>query len=485
MKLNSLLQPIESDLLTDDIPDISISGIHFHSKKIKQNFVFVAISGNEADGHEYIEDAIKAGAVAILGEKDKTELSVPYIRVKNSRNLLPKLAQRFFDTGTKKHTIIGITGTNGKTTTSYMLRHILESAGMRCSLIGTVNNIINGELLPPSNTTPDPITLHELMYKSMDEVFIIEVSSHGIDQGRVNGIPFDYVLFTNLSHDHLDYHGTIYNYFEVKAQLFEQLNHEGEAIVSNYCDWSRRLIDRLTTAQKNVFSVGHEESDHMNLNNVNVEFSTEFNLKQAEQELRVTLPLSGIHNAQNASLSFFTARRLGIPAHQAVQALNDFPGVPGRFETYTHPSGATCVIDYAHTPDGLNHCLQTINKQGAKRVFHIFGFRGNGDPSKRKEMIEISSKFSDHYILTLDDLNGMDAKEMVQELHRLQELYGSEQGTVIEDRTVAIQLILQQAQEGDWVIITGKGPESYKQAFQYPTSTDRDTVLYNMATYGA
>ncbi|MFV8830555.1 UDP-N-acetylmuramoyl-L-alanyl-D-glutamate--2,6-diaminopimelate ligase [Alkalihalobacterium sp. APHAB7] len=485
MKLSSLLQLIESDLLTDNIPDISISGIHFHSKKIQQNFVFVAISGYETDGHEYIEDAIKAGAAAIIGEKEKRELSVPYIRVKNSRNLLPILAQRFFDTGTKKHTIIGITGTNGKTTTSYMLRHILESAGIRCSLIGTVNNIINDELLPPSNTTPDPITLHELMYKSEDEVIILEVSSHGIDQGRVNGIPFDYVLFTNLSHDHLDYHGTIYKYFEVKAQLFNQLTHEGEAIVSNYCDWSRRLIDRLANAQKNVFSVGHQESDHMNLNNVNVEFSTEFDLKQAEQQHKVTLPLNGLHNAQNASLSFFTARRLGIPADQAVQALNSFPGVPGRFETYTHPSGATCVVDYAHTPDGLSHCFQTLKKQGAKRIFHIFGFRGNGDPSKRKEMINISSTFSDQYILTLDDLKGMDAKEMVNELHRLQDMYGNKKGTIIEDRTVAIQSIIQQTQEEDWILITGKGPESYKQAFHYPTSTDKDTILYNMETYRA
>ncbi|WP_216828583.1 UDP-N-acetylmuramoyl-L-alanyl-D-glutamate--2,6-diaminopimelate ligase [Alkalihalobacterium elongatum] len=484
MKLSSLLQSIEDDLLANEIPDILISGLHFHSRQIKKGYVFVAISGYETDGHQYIQDAIEAGAIAIIGDKDLRGFSIPYIRVKNSRNILPKLAQSFFGTSAKKHTLIGITGTNGKTTTAFMLRHILEEAGIRCSLVGTVANIINGEHLSPSNTTPDPITLHELIQKSEDEVIIIEVSSHGLSQGRVNGIPFDFALFTNLSHDHLDYHGTIYNYFEVKAQLFNQLNHHGEAIISNYCDWSRRLIDRLATNQKNVFSVGYHEADHINLANVNVEFSTDFDLKEEGLHHRVALPLSGLHNAQNASLSFITARRLGLHSDQVITALNSFPGVPGRFETYSHGNGAICVVDYAHTPDGLTHVLQTIKKQGAKRIIHIFGFRGNGDPTKRKEMITISSNFSDKFILTLDDLNGIEASQMVDTLHHLLERHGNGKGSVIEDRTIAIQSTLQETQEGDWIIITGKGPESYKQSFHYPTSSDKETIHYNAAAYG-
>ncbi|WP_209124960.1 UDP-N-acetylmuramoyl-L-alanyl-D-glutamate--2,6-diaminopimelate ligase [Alkalihalobacillus sp. BA299] len=485
MKLCSLLQSIEVHEIQNHIPNIKVSGLHFHSKKIKEGDIFVAISGYETDGHQYIEDAIKAGAVAIIGEKNLNDIAIPYIRVKNSRIALSKLAQCFFGTKAKKHTFIGITGTNGKTTTSYMLRHILEKAGIRCSLIGTVANIINGEHYPPSNTTPDPVTLHELIQKSKDSVIILEVSSHGINQGRVDGLLFDYALFTNLSHDHLDYHGNIYNYFEVKAQLFNQLKHEGEAIISNYCDWSRRLIDRLTTERKNVFSVGHHEFDHVNLANVNVEFSTDFQLKVEEQQYKVTLPLSGLHNAQNASLSFMTARRLGISANHAIHALNTFPGVPGRFETYTHHNGATCVIDYAHTPDALKHSLQTLKKQGAKHIIHIFGFRGNGDPSKREEMVRISSNYSDHFILTLDDLNGTDPKQMIIELEHLQKMYGKEKGAVVQDRTIAIQATLKQAKEGDWILITGKGPESYKQPFHYPTISDKDTILFNTEAYGA
>ncbi|OLO29040.1 UDP-N-acetylmuramoyl-L-alanyl-D-glutamate--2,6-diaminopimelate ligase [Alkalihalophilus pseudofirmus] len=485
MKLSSLLQAIEIDNIPEDIPDINISGLHFHSQKIKKGFVFIAISGYETDGHQFIEDAIKSGAVAIIGEKKWSNPTIPYFRVKNSRNSLSKLAQCFYGTHTTNKTFIGITGTNGKTTTSYMLRHILESAGIRCSLVGTVANIINGEQLPPSNTTPDPLTLHELIHKSEDEIIILEVSSHGLNQGRVDDIPFDYALFTNLSHDHLDYHGSIYNYFEVKAQLFNKLSPQGEAIISNYCDWSRRLLDRLTIEQKNVFSVGYDEIDHMNLANVNVEFSTEFDLKEGNYEYKVTLPLSGLHNAQNASLSFMVARRLGIHATQVIDALNSFPGVPGRFETYNHVNGATCVIDYAHTPDALTHSLQTLVKKGAKRIIHIFGFRGNGDRSKRKEMVEISSKYSDLFILTLDDLNGMDSQQMVDELHHLQKVYGNGKGTVVEDRTIAIQAALEQAEEGDWILVTGKGPEFYKQVFHYPTFSDKETILFHSEAYGA
>ncbi|WP_078553605.1 UDP-N-acetylmuramoyl-L-alanyl-D-glutamate--2,6-diaminopimelate ligase [Bacillus alkalicellulosilyticus] len=478
MKLRSLLESINIPYEKDTIPEIDIEGLHFHSKKMSKNHVFVAISGYELDGHNFINDAINAGAVAVIGEKPITNLQVPYFQVSNARKILPQLAKTFYGNPNENHTIIGITGTNGKTTSSYMLRHILEHAGIPCSLIGTISHIINGEQYPSGNTTPDSLTLHQLISKSKDSVIIIEVSSHGIDQGRVEGIEFDYALFTNLSHDHLNYHGSLFSYFDTKAKLFDQIKKQGTAYICTSSEWGTRLVDRLIDRNRNVCSVGYQEADHYNLENVSVEFATEFTLNDGKNKHKVTLPMSGVHNAWNASLTFVAAQGLGIEPKNVIEGLSSFPGVPGRFEKYSSDSGITCVVDYAHTPDALTHCLQTVKKISRGRVFHVFGFRGKGDVSKRKEMILLSAQLSDQFVLTLDDLNGVSEGEMLNEYHKMQLKYGGDKGKVFKDRTIAIQFAIEQAQPDDWIVITGKGPESYKHSFFWPTKTDKDTFIY-------
>lgn len=474
MNLRVLLQsiPIENED-NDNIPELEISGLHFHSDRISKGNLFIAISGNQMDGHSYIREAIEAGAAAVVGEQQISELSVPYFKVSNSRFALAHLACNYYGHSATKHRMVGITGTNGKTTTSYMLRHILEEAGISCSVIGSVANIINGEMYKPSNTTPDPLTLHELIAKSKDEVMILEVSSHGLHQGRVDGLLFDYSIFTNLSHDHLNYHHSIEDYFETKAGLFAKLKPAGEAIIGSYNEWGQKLLDKLMSQQRKVYSIGHQETDSLRIENVQISNPTTFQLSQDDQLYSVQLEHYGVHNVWNASLAFMTAYRMGVEPEQITVSLSTFSGVPGRFETYTHPTGATFIVDYAHNPEALVHCFQTIKEVGAKKITHIFGFRGDGDPSKRKEMVALSAEASDTFILTQDDLNEIPDQEMKRQLEQLCQ---QEHGQVIEDRTLAIQYAWEHAQAGDWVLISGKGPEEYKQSFTLPTISDQDTI---------
>lgn len=232
MKLQTILEdiPIQSKL-TEQQLHFDIVGITDNSADVKPGYLFVAISGFQTDGHRYIDDAIRRGAAVIVGEQVMRDVPVPYIRVESSRRVLGLLAKNFYKNPAKQKVMIGITGTNGKTTTSYLLKYLLESAGYSCALIGTIQTIMNGKVQPSMNTTPNALALHRLLAESKDKIVIMEVSSHGLDQHRVSGVTFDYCLFTNLAHDHLDYHKTMENYFQAKRKLFSLLRDDGKAII--------------------------------------------------------------------------------------------------------------------------------------------------------------------------------------------------------------------------------------------------------------
>ena len=222
MILQDVIAESAAEILTQvNVEPIMITGISDNSKDVKEGYLFVAVSGYSVDGHDYIRDAVRLGAAAVIGEKDIMNLKIPYIQVKNSRKVLGLVAKKFYGNRSSKKIMIGITGTNGKTTTSLMLKHILEKNGITCSVIGTISNIINGEMLESQNTTPGAIKLNSLLTESRDEVVIMEVSSHGLVQYRLEGIEFDYCVFTNLYHDHLDFHGTMEDYFQAKSLLLK------------------------------------------------------------------------------------------------------------------------------------------------------------------------------------------------------------------------------------------------------------------------
>lgn len=478
MDLYEALEPL---LLEGDVAfEMKISGIQFHSGKVKKGDLFVAIPGLTTDGHEYIADAVLSGAAAVVGEKELSGLPVPYYRVSNARLALARLADAFYGHPSGRHTMIGITGTNGKTTTSYLLRYILESAGITCTLIGTVSNRINGIELPSTQTTPDALQLQQLLDQSRDRAVIMEVSSHGIDQERIGATRFDYAVFTNLSHDHLNYHKTMDDYFKAKARLFGQLKEQGEAVINSHCEWGARLIDQLLALDKNVQAFGESEWNELELVRVISEFPLKFVIREGGEHHEITLPLPGVYNAWNAAAAWLTARRMGVEPFTIKQALQTFPGVPGRFEIYRHPAGARFIVDYAHTPDGFQQFLRTLSTLQPKRIIHVFGFRGNGDPSKRGQMLEISTAWSDLIILTLDNLAGVEADHLLEEMGILADRYGRDRIVLIQDRTKAIEYAWQQAGADDVVAITGKGHEAYERNFALPAASDRETVQYLM-----
>lgn len=470
MKLKKLLSDVAK--VSDKDKEIYITGIANNSLEVKEGFIFVAITGFQVDGHTYIEKAIEAGARVIIGEKEITNLSVPYIRVDNSRAILADLAKRFYPVQADR-TIIGVTGTNGKTTTSFMLKHILEAYGRSCSLFGSVYNYINGEKSTPSvNTTMDALQLQKELSRSQDDIVIMEVSSHALSQYRVKGISYDYALFTNLDHDHLDYHKDMDDYFSVKAQLFTQLKPDGVAVINTNNKWGSKLEKRLCGTNDQIFCVGNKESDLYIQQNKTGDIQFVYKNKEIYP---IRLSIKGKHNIQNAALAFLTARNMGVPGEVIINALQSFPGVPGRFEVVNHPTGAQLVVDYAHTCDAFAQCLKTGREMGAKRIIHIFGFRGNRDVTKRRGMVEISEKHSDLCILTLDDLGTESFEEMIEALH---DLKPAAKGKVIPDRTLAIEYAWKIAKDGDWIFITGKGNEVYKNTYLLPTNSDIDTLTY-------
>ncbi|WHY74710.1 UDP-N-acetylmuramoyl-L-alanyl-D-glutamate--2,6-diaminopimelate ligase [Fictibacillus enclensis] len=478
MKLDELLKVITITDRVNHLPSVSINAIQFNSKKIRPGDLFVAIKGFAADGHQYIQQAIDKGAVAVVGELPPTQLDVPYYQTPDSRKALAHLASQYYGHPYQNHVMIGITGTNGKTTTAYLLKHMIEKAGKTCSLIGTVHNIINNERIQSKNTTPDPLELQALLAESRDEVVIMEVSSHGIEQQRVEGILFDYALFTNLGHDHLDYHDSLEEYFNVKSRLFKQLKKNGAAVIASHNEWGRKLKHQIEATEHDVYTFGSDDRDDMKLVHVCTEYFPLIKLKQESLEYTFQIPLPGLHNVWNTIGALLTVSKMNLSLEKVIASLDMFPGVPGRFETYSHTSGATFIVDYAHTKDAIEYCYQTAKRENAERIVHILGFRGNRDVTKRSEIVSLCSSVCDQLILTFDDLNRVPEEKMISDLERLKENDAKDNAIVIPDRTKAIEYAWKEARAGDWVFVTGKGQETYKQKFQLPASNDKETIQF-------
>ncbi|KZZ82561.1 MULTISPECIES: UDP-N-acetylmuramoyl-L-alanyl-D-glutamate--2,6-diaminopimelate ligase [Bacillaceae] len=489
MNLHQLLlsSSIKPESIRKDWQGIEITGITSDSRNLKPGNLFIAISGYQQDGHKYIEAAIRAGAAAVAGEKAEPErLPVPCIQLVDSRKQMAQLAIAFYGEPQKKHKMIGITGTNGKTTTAFMIKHILETAGLSCSLFGSIANYINGKWYRASNTTPDSLQLQELLHRSNDEYAVMEVSSHGISQHRVEGVEFDYALFTNLDQDHLDYHHTMEEYFAVKSKLFQQLSHSGKAFINTDSVWGEKLAENLRTEGKEIYTFGENTGNNLRLSEWKTSKFPAAILNETENRGHfIQLAVPGLHNIYNAGLAFLALKEMGVEERVISEALMKFPGVPGRNEVYKEAGQPTFMVDYAHTSEALYHCLKTARECGAEKVYHIFGFRGGRDESKRCEMIKLSSDLSDAYVLTQDDLNGVPEKEILNELEKLQTAFGNEKGRIISDRTMAIQHMFMHASQGDWIVVTGKGAEPYQQAFELPASSDGETIRYLQRTAAA
>ncbi|WP_261129382.1 UDP-N-acetylmuramoyl-L-alanyl-D-glutamate--2,6-diaminopimelate ligase [Bacillus sp. Marseille-Q3570] len=475
MDLQYLVQDIVDEDFYESLPSTQITKITDTSLNVEKGFLFVAIKGEQTDGHSFIHDAIKKGAAAIIGEEVITDLPVPYIKVENSRKALGAISKKFYQDPSKDKIVIGITGTNGKTTTSYLLKHLLESNGISCSLFGTIKNIINGIESDTCNTTPNILKLNELLHQSNDQVVILEVSSHGLSQHRLEGIEFDYSLFTNLSHDHLNYHGTMERYFKTKSKLFYKMKEDGLAIINTDDSWGSKLVDELRKNDIGAYTIGQSTNADLHIEGIN---SSTLKVCENGASFEIAFNMPGLHNLYNASMAYATALQFNIKKENILSALPTFEGVPGRFNIYKHQNDATVVIDYAHTANAIMHCLKAAKDYGAENIIHVFGFRGGADTDKRADMLQISSENSDQFILTLDDLNDVSEDEMINTLEKLRETVGSKKGIIIPDRTEAIKYALEVTGARDWVVITGKGHETYQQTYSLPTESDLETIEF-------
>lgn len=450
-------------LLNTRIPiSLEITGVTNNSRDIKPHYAFVAIEGNQTDGHRYIDQAIENGAVIIFGEKKYFDCGVPYVTVPDSRRFLAELLSLLHPEALARKKLIGITGTNGKTTTAYLLHYLLRSYGYQTALLGTVTNIVNEREILSTNTTMDIVKFYELMDISSDEFVVMEVSSHGIHQHRVYGIEFDALIFTNLDYDHLDYHETMEQYFAVKASLFGQLKASGAAIINGDQNWGRQLA----TSVRRPIVFGQQAAIQFKS-----DYLKHFELSNGAESFSFYLPLAGVHNHYNCIAAVLTADYFQIPIRMIQQLLIDFNGVPGRFQIFNGLNGSKIVIDYAHTADALIQCFQTIERFRPSGITHIFGFRTNRYQAKYDAMIDVSKHYSSQTFLTLDKVEGHDPTTLYEKY-----LTYLPPHQVIIDRTVAIELAMLNAEEDEWILITGMGPEAYDITFQLKTKDDIETV---------
>ncbi len=439
-------------------------GITSNSKEVQQGYIFVAIEGTQLDGHQFVEEALQRGASYVLVEKELKNADPRIIKVEDTKKALGELANLFYGEPSKGLKVIGITGTNGKTTSTHIVESILNKAGIKTGLIGTIYYRLGERIYEyEGRTTPDPIKWHSTLKAMKEEgakAVVCEVSSHALEQKRVWGTRFYAVAFTNLSQDHLDYHKTMENYFLAKASLFTHYEYE-HALINADDPWGKRLIGMA----KGVKTYGMEGDLKI------LDFSTDFEGSRLKVEYegktyRFFSNLRGSFQAYNLSLGILLCFLWGLK-EETIQAGIRQVQVPGRFETYKG-NGFVVVIDYAHTPDALEKVLRTAKGLSKNRLIAVFGAGGNRDRKKRPLMGKVAQEIADLVVLTSDNPRFEEPEAIIQDI--LEGVQEKSKVLVEPDRRKAIELAISMAQEGDVVVIAGKGHEDYQEikGVKYP-----------------
>lgn len=443
---------------------MAISSVTFDSRKVKKDSLFVATKGTAVDGHEYIAKAIESGAIAIICEElpaIKNE-NVTYVKVTDSSYALGIVACNFFDNPSQKLKLIGITGTNGKTTTVTLLFNLFKSLGYSVGLLSTVENKINNTIIPATHTTPDALTLNELltaMYEQGCEYVFMEVSSHAVVQHRITGLSFSGAIFSNITHDHLDYHKTFDEYIKAKKGFFDQLPTNAFALV-NRDDRNGMIMLQNTKAQKHTYSL---------------QSMADFKCKILENQLNglllsidnveVWVKLIGTFNAYNVLAVYAAAILLKQNKTNVLTALSNLNSVDGRFQYIKSPKGVIGIIDYAHTPDALKNVLETIKdlRTGAEQVITLVGCGGDRDSAKRPVMAAIACEYSNKVILTSDNPRSEDPEVILDQMQKGVNPVDVKKTLRITDRKEAIKTACSLSNAGDIILIAGKGHEKYQE----------------------
>jgi UDP-N-acetylmuramoyl-L-alanyl-D-glutamate--2,6-diaminopimelate ligase len=444
--------------------DIAIDKMDFDSRNIGANNVFVAIRGTISDGHDYIDKAIGQGAVAILCDTFPETITkgITYIQVKDTNKALAYMAANYFGNPSQKLKLVGITGTNGKTTVASLLYQLFKKAGFKVGLLSTVKILVDDKEYKATHTTPDSITINHYLNEMCDEgveYCFMEVSSHGIHQKRTEGLHFEGGVFTNLSHDHLDYHPTFAEYRDVKKSFFDNLPKTAFAL-SNIDDKNGQVMLQNTAAKKLTYALKtYADYKAQILENQLSGLLLKINGNE------VWVKLIGTFNAYNLLAIYGTAIELGLESLEVLRLLSDLESVSGRFQFIVSNSNITAIVDYAHTPDALENVLKTINDIRTKneQLISVVGCGGNRDKAKRPIMASIAAELSDKVILTSDNPRNEDPEVIIQEMEQGVAPQNYKKSLSITDRKQAIKTACQLAQANDIILIAGKGHETYQE----------------------
>lgn len=452
--------------------DVEVRRLQYDSRNVERSDCFVAIRGMGVDGHRFIEAAIDKGAAVVVMDSDAAlpdslflHTGVIKVVVPDSRKALAVMSANYYGHPSKSLTMVGVTGTNGKTTTTHIIKSILEAAGQHVGLVGTIEYKIGNDVIPASHTTPESLELNELLARMVQSgctSVSMEVSSHALHQSRVYGLKYDVAVFTNLTQDHLDYHGSMDEYFRAKRQLFDGLSGDAWAVTNAEGEWGLR-ITHSSAARRLTY--GESASADVQARDIHLSIDgTSFAIQYGGQTTTISSALVGRFNVYNILAAFSAGIALGLPTAAITKGITAVKIVRGRFERVSSPDGWTAIIDYAHTPDALEKCLRTIHdvlpKVNRGRIITVFGAGGDRDRTKRPLMGKVASSLSDVTIVTSDNPRTEDPQHIIGDIVR--DLPSDVPVVQEVDRRTAIKRALQQAKAGDVVLIAGKGHEDYQ-----------------------
>ena len=460
MKLKELIKDIPVLECTAD-PELEISQVYYDSRKVTEGSLFVAVTGFASDGNRFIPMAMGKGAVAVVTAR-KPEGDIPYVLVESDRMALALLGCNFFGHPARSMTMIGVTGTNGKTSTTLLLKQVLERVlGAKVGLIGTMSNMVGDEQIPTERTTPESFDLQALFARMRDSGcshVVMEVSSHAVALERIGGTHFDIAAFTNLTEDHLDFHKTMDAYCDAKAELFRRCD---KAVVNADDSYASRILDaaQCPVLRTSVTGAGELTANNLELLSEGISFTAVC----GEETAQVHLPIPGKFTVYNALTVLGIAKQLGISLADCAAALKSATGVKGRVEVVPTPGTPYSVlIDYAHTPDGLQNVLSSVKDFCRGRVIGVFGCGGDRDPMKRPIMGEIGVKLSDIAVITSDNPRTEDPMAIIEDILKgVKQEYG--EYIVMEDRRAAIRYAMDIAKKDDIIVLAGKGHETYQE----------------------
>ena len=463
MQLKYLIQNLPG-AVTNGPVEREIAALAYDSRKVKPGALFAALRGEKVDGRAFIEQAVAAGAVAVLGENLDADARVTAVSVPDARAALADVAAAFFQFPAQRLKMLGVTGTNGKTTTTFLIKHICEKELLRCGLLGTVRYEVGDRILPAARTTPESLDVHEMLSQMRSagcKAAVLEVSSHALAQNRVRCIEWDSAVFTNLTQDHLDYHETMEKYFDAKSLLFTGLagqKKKAVAVINADDRYGARLIKMCGVP---VVTYGLGARSDFRASEVKTDFSgTSYQLDARGKIFLVRLPLIGRFNVYNSLAAIAAACSIGIEVRNAVVALANAPHVPGRLEAAPVKRQFRVFIDYAHTEDALVNVMKTLRELSPRRLIVVFGCGGNRDKAKRPRMAAAVDELADWSIVTSDNPRKEDPLEIIGDIKKG---YRGRNYEVIADRREAIFKAVAMAQPRDIVLIAGKGHEAYQE----------------------